>query len=415
MPNESDTPVAPSPEPSPEVTAGAARRTPRWRRVVSVILVVLAAILAPLTVTAVWLKDRILSTDGYVSTVTPLVDDPAVTDALANRIVTELFAATDLEDRVTSALPGPTQVLGPALTGSLRNLATSTTERFLESDAFETLWVRANTVAHDQIVALFSGRGKDKALTQQGDAIVLDLGAVADSVRDQLVDEGVGVLKRVPIPEGSIEVTLLKSDLIPQLQSVFNLLDDLAVVLPILFLVTVVAAIAVAPRRRRVVVSLGFAVAAATALLSVGVDLGGRITIDQADQASLDTDATKAVYDTLVNALRDWSWLVIAVAVLVAVVALVSSPGWIGRIAERLRGSSPDVPPVAVWARTHRGALWSGVVGLALVVLVVWPAPTLLVLAIVVVLAAIAVALVTALSRMQPRSGLTSPESPAHP
>jgi len=169
-----------------------APRPKRWRRIVAVLLVVLAAFLAPLTVTAVWLHDRILSTDGYVETVTPLVNDPAVTDALANRIVTELFAATDLEKRVTSALPGPVDVLGPALTGSLRNLATATTERFLESDAFERLWIRANTVAHEQIVAMFSGKGK--AVSQHDDAIVLDLGVVADAGRDKLVDRGGGVL-----------------------------------------------------------------------------------------------------------------------------------------------------------------------------------------------------------------------------
>jgi len=379
-----------------------APRPKRWRRIVAVLLVVLAAFLAPLTVTAVWLHDRILSTDGYVETVTPLVNDPAVTDALANRIVTELFAATDLEKRVTSALPGPVDVLGPALTGSLRNLATATTERFLESDAFERLWIRANTVAHEQIVAMFSGKGK--AVSQHDDAIVLDLGVVADAVRDKLVDRGVGVLKRVPIPEGSIEITLLQSDLIPQLQTTFRVLDDLATVLPILFVVIVVAAIGVAPRRRRIVVGLGFGVAASTALLTVGVDLGRRVTVDQADQASLNTDATKAVYDALVVALRDWSSYVIAVSLLVAVAALVSSPGWIGRIAERLRGSSPDVPPVAVWVREHRGVLWGAVVGLALVVLVVWPTPTLPVVAVVVLLAAIALAAITALARMKARA-----------
>ncbi len=376
-------------------------RPKRWRRVVAVVLVVLAAFLAPLTVTAVWLHERILSTDGYVETVTPLVNDPVVTDALANRIVTELFAATDIEDRVTSALPGPVDVLGPALTRSLRNLATTTTERFLESDAFESLWIRANTVAHKQIVAMFSGEGD--AVSQRDDAIVLDLGVVADAVRDRLVERGVGVLKRVPIPEGSIEITLLESDLIPQLQTTFRILDDLADVLPILFVVTVVAAIGIAPRRRRIVAALGFGVAATTALLSVGVDLGRRVTVDQADQASLNADATKAVYDALVVELRELSSYVIAIALLVGVVALVSSPGWIGRIAERLRGSSPDVPPVAVWVRAHRGALLAGVAGLALVVLMVWPTPTLLVVAVVVLLAAIATAAVTALARMKPR------------
>jgi hypothetical protein len=374
----------------------------RWRRVVAILLVVVAALLAPLTVTALWVRDRILRTDGYVETVTPLASDETVTDALAQRIVNELFAATDLEDRVTGALPGPVDVLGPALTGSLRNLALAQTERFLESDTFESLWIRANRAAHEQVVAMFTGRGD--AVTKQDDAIVLDLGAVADAVRERLVDRGVGVLNRVEVPKGAIEVTIFESSLVPQLQTLFDVLDTLATVLPIVFVAVVVGAVAVAPRRRRIIVALGLSVAASTALLSVGIDLGRRITLDEATQASLNADATKAVYDTLVVALRDWSWYVIAGGLLVAVVALASSPGWIGRAAERVRGSSPDVPPAAIWVRAHRTTVAAGLVGLGLLVLVLWPTPTFLVFAIVVLVTAVALATVLALARMQPRS-----------
>lgn len=384
----------------------------RWRRVVAVVLVVAAALLAPLAVTARWVHERILDTDGYVDTVAPLASNEVVTDALANRIVTELFAATDLEDRITGALPGPAEVLGPALTGSLQSLALGQTERFLESATFEDLWVRANRAAHEQVVAMFTGN-RD-AVRQQDDAIVLDLGVAADKVRERLVEEGVGVLKRVEIPDGAIEVTILESDLVPQLQTVFDALDTLATVLPVLFVVAVLAAIAIAPRRRRIVVALGLGVAATCALLAVAIDLGRRVTVDQASQASLNTDATKEVYDTLVAALRDWSWYAIVLGLFVAVVALVSSPGWIGRIADLLRGSSTEVPPVAVWVRAHRTPLWAGIVGLALVVLVVWPAPTFLVLAVVTLVAAVAIAGVTALSRMKPRPS-AAPEAAAPP
>lgn len=391
--------------------AAAAPATPkRWRRIVAVVLVIVAALLAPLAVTARWVHDRILDTDGYVETVAPLANDEVVTDALANRIVTQLFAATDLQERITDALPGPVDVLGPALTGSLRNLALGQTQRFLESDTFEQLWVRANQGAHEQVVAMFTGQGD--TVKKRDDAIVLDLGAAADKVRERLVDRGVGVLKRVEIPDGAIEVTILESDLVPRLQTAFDALDALAIVLPILFVVAVVAAIAIAPRRRRIVVGLGLGVAATTALLSVGIDLGRRETVDEASQASLNTDATKVVYDTLVVALRDWSTYVIALGLLVAVVALVSSPGWIGRIANRLRGSSTEVPPFAVWTREHRTPLWAGIVGVALLVLLVWPTPTFLVLAIVALLAAVAVAAVSALSRMGPRPS-PAPEAAA--
>lgn len=413
-------PAAPAPEtPAPETPPAAPKPAKpahpgRARRIVAILLVVLAAILAPLTVTAVWVHDRILDTDGYVDTVAPLAENQTVTDALAHRIVTELFAATDLQKRITDALPGPTDVLGPALTGSLRNLALGQTEQFLESDTFAQLWTRANRLAHEQVVAMFTGKGS--AVDQHDDAIVLDLGEVADQVRQRLVDRGVGVLKRVQIPSDTIEVTLLESDLVPKLQTTFDTLDTLATVLPILFVATVVAAIAIAPRRRRIVVSTGLAVAATTALLSVGIDLGRRETVDQASRASLDVDATKAVYDTLVVALRDWSWYVIVISLFVALVALVSSPGWIGRLAERLRGSSPEVPAAATWVREHRGPLAAGIAGLGLLILVIWPTPTFLAFAVVVLLVAVGIATVVALSRMQPRATAGSaPPEPAAP
>jgi len=176
--------------------------------------------------------------------------------------------------------------------------------------------------------------------------------------------------------------------------------------------VVLVAALAIAPRRRRIVVGLGLGIAAATALVLIALDVGRRVTLDQANSADLNNEATKAVYDTLVTALRDWAWLVIVLALFVAVVALVSNPAWIGRVAEKLRGSSSETPPVAVWVRQNRLALGGGVVGVALVTLVVWPTPTLLVVAMVVLLMAFALALVTALSRMK---GSVAPEAAGTP
>ena len=407
--------LAPVAEAAPDPTPAAPRRPARWRRWVAILLVIVAALLAPLAITAKWVHDRILDTNGYVDTVAPLANEPVVTDALANRIVTELFAATDLQDRITDALPGPTDVLGPALTGSLKNLATTQTENLLESDTFESLWVQANRVAHEQVVAMFTGKGE--AVDQQNDAIVLDLGVVADKVRQRLVDRGVGVLKRVEIPSDTIEVTLFQSDLVPHLQTAFDALDRLSTILPILFVITVVAALAIAPRRRRYVVGLGLGVAAMSALLSVGIDLGRRATVAQAGQASLNVDATKVVYDTLVVALRDWSWYAIVLGLFVAVVALVSSPGWIGRVAEWLRGSSPEVPPVAQWVRQYRALLSAGIAAAGLVVLVIWPTPTFLVFAVTVLIVAVLIATVVALARMQPRppAAALEPAEPAAP
>ena len=61
--------AGPGAEPTP--TAGPAARR-RWRTVVAALLLVLACLLAPLSLVAVWTRNQLIDTDRYVATVTPL-------------------------------------------------------------------------------------------------------------------------------------------------------------------------------------------------------------------------------------------------------------------------------------------------------------------------------------------------------
>ena len=62
------------------------RRTPRWRRILVSLLVIVGCVLAPLSVLSVWIRNTMLDTDQYVETVGPLIDNPDVQSALATRI-----------------------------------------------------------------------------------------------------------------------------------------------------------------------------------------------------------------------------------------------------------------------------------------------------------------------------------------
>jgi hypothetical protein len=319
----------------------------KTRRVVAVVLVVLAAILAPLAVTGYWLHDRILTTDGYVDTVAPLADDPEITDAVATRIVDTIFERAKVQDRITGALPGPVDALGGTLTSSLRNVATNQTERFLESDAFQRLWEQTNRLAHEQVVAMFTGEGDTVSIDE--DQIVLDLGVVADKVRQELVDRGVGILDRVRIPDDTATIVLFQSDDVPRLQSLFRVLNDLSIALPIAFVLVVAAAVAVSVRRRRTLIQLGIAVAATMALLLIVIHFFENEYVDQVNERDLDETAARAVFETLVSALRDWSWFVLVLSLVVAVVAFVSDPRKLEWVTRRVRGrSSATSEPAAL-------------------------------------------------------------------
>jgi hypothetical protein len=365
------------------------------------LLVVLTALLAPLSVTAVWVHERILTTDGWVETVAPLADDPAVTDAVAQRVVNALFDKADVQDRISDLLPGPVDALGRTFTNSLRNLATTQTGNFLESDAFQSLWEEANRVAHEQVVAMFSGKGD--ALENHDGQVVLDLGAVADKVRQRLVDRGVGILKRVEIPEGQAQIVLFQSDAVTQMQTLFRVLDDLWIVLPIAFLVVAGVAIAVSARRRRTVIALGLAVTAGSLLLLAILHYARREYLSAATDHQLNGEAAEAVFDTIVSKLESWTWMLLLVALVAAVAAFFTDPAKLEWVARKLHGDrAANRSGVAPWVRDHRLALSVGGAAGALVVLAVWPSPTVLVALLIAVVLALYLGVVTAVGRLAP-------------
>jgi hypothetical protein len=61
-------------------------RRRRWRTVVAVLLIVLGCVLAPLAGVAVWARNQVTNTDRYVATVAPLASDPAIQNAVADKI-----------------------------------------------------------------------------------------------------------------------------------------------------------------------------------------------------------------------------------------------------------------------------------------------------------------------------------------
>ena len=63
---------------------------------VATLLIVIGCILAPLSVVAVWAKNQVTNTDRYVATVAPLADDPAIQNAVADRVTAEIFSYLDV-------------------------------------------------------------------------------------------------------------------------------------------------------------------------------------------------------------------------------------------------------------------------------------------------------------------------------
>src|SRR3954451_24547601 len=93
----------------------------RLRAISSVVLIVVACILAFVSVIAVWTRALVLNTDAYVRAVRPLIEKPALRDELSLRIVDELYQHVDVKRLLRDALPKRGDVLAPTLAQGIRD------------------------------------------------------------------------------------------------------------------------------------------------------------------------------------------------------------------------------------------------------------------------------------------------------
>jgi hypothetical protein len=68
-----------------------------WRTPVAAVLIVAGCILAPLSVVAVWTANQVSDTSMYVANVAPLIKDPAIQNALTNKLTSEIVAKIDVK------------------------------------------------------------------------------------------------------------------------------------------------------------------------------------------------------------------------------------------------------------------------------------------------------------------------------
>ncbi|HET9008168.1 MAG TPA: hypothetical protein VFQ04_15770, partial [Actinomycetes bacterium] len=108
-----------------EPTPGAGRvGRQRWRSIVATLMIVVACVLAPLSVVAIWTRNQVTNTDRYVATVSPLADDPTIQNAITDQITAQVFNYIDVQGLTNQAVDALTERgLTPALATQLRALA----------------------------------------------------------------------------------------------------------------------------------------------------------------------------------------------------------------------------------------------------------------------------------------------------
>lgn len=420
------------------------RRWARTRRILVGGLVVVFALLLPETVTLTWAHYTVLNTNGFESTVGPLVSKPAVTEAVATEVTNEIFNALNAQDRVANALPPKASFLAGPITTGTKGYVQNGVTKVLQSSQFQTLWVQATRFAHSQLVAVL--RDKSSTVTTTNGQVVLDLVPLLNSSLQNIQGFVSGVVGKpvtlptitanevpavaceriaaaldVAVPSTCGQIPLFPADKLLEARRAVKAFDRS---LLLLIVTPAVAALALwlSRRRRRTLLQL-----AAGGVLSLVIT---RRAIDWLEHTLVNTGhpqfkaARQAIMTQMLGGFFNVTrWLLIGLIVLF-LLALVTGPyaraqalrRWLGRLvgegwnlAVATSGRAHDDATI-VWVRSHLDLLRIAGVALAVLLLLVISVSVLGFLIIAVLLAAYEFGL-WRLSHREP----TPPDAPAEP
>jgi hypothetical protein len=396
---------------------------------VSIVLIVLGCIVAPVAVLGVWAGNEVSDTGRWVATVEPLIHDPAIQNVLTDKITAEITnrlnvtgtidqASAQLNARGLTRISSLLNSFGPQIASSVTGFIHSTVHRVISGPRVAKLWVQVNTVAHQAVVQVLSGQGNG-AISSSNGQITLNLGPFITVVKQDLVDHGFSLASN--IPPISPTVALFQAKDLGKAQAGYRLIKTLKIVLPILALVLLAAGVWVARGRRRALIGAALGLAGSMLVLAIGLLIARSIYLNSVPPSVLPGDAAAAAFDAMVYFIRVGLRVVLAVGLVVAIGAFITGPsraaiqtrsalkswlGWIRNFGER-RGVSTG--PVGEWTYAHRRGLRIGAVALFALIFVFWGHPTGLVVIVLVIVLLLVLGLIELIGRPPAEPGTAAP------
>jgi hypothetical protein len=378
----------------------------------------LGCILAPVSVLAVWSANQVSDTSRYVANIEPLIHDPAVQNALTDKVTAEITsnlnvtgyvnqAATLLTDKGLPRVGTLLQTFGPSVASAVAGYIHSTVHKIVTSPQFARTWLQVNTVAHQEIVSALSGQ--KGAVSVSNGQVTIDLAPFITIVKQALVARGFTLVNRLPAIHPTL--ALFSARELTKAQTAYRLINDLKIVLPILTLVLIAAGVYIARGHRRALIGAGLGFAASMLVLGLGLLIFRGIYLNSVPNSALPSNAAAAIFDTFVRFIRTALRTLLVVGLVVAAAAFLTGPsvtavqtrrgfksglGWIRNTGEH---AGLTTGPVGRWTYAHRKGLRIGAVGLFALIFVFWGRPTAQVVILLAVLLLVVLGLIELIGR----------------
>ena len=237
-------------------------------------ILVVAALLLPIALTAFWAQRTLVDTERYIATVAPLAKDPTIQQAVGDKVSSVLIAQIDAGNRLQNVLPDQLAPLAPLVAGGVNNFVEQQVDQFLTSPKFAEVWEGINRRLQASLITALSG-DPSGAVTIEGDQVILDTGDLIEIVKQRLVDRGLSWAANIPVPPlVDRQVVLLTSPQLQTARTAYAIGQPVAQWLIWFVILLFVLAVLLSTRRARMVIGVGVVFAVAAIMLKLGLAFG---------------------------------------------------------------------------------------------------------------------------------------------
>ena len=295
----------------------------RMRMILARVLVVLAALIAALSLLAGFIRYQALDNETFSDSAAELIADPTIRDQIALTLVEALYANVDVQAALEERLPTDQQGLAGPIAAVARELADRAAIRVLERPRAQELWVRSLSTTHEQLLRVL-----DDDLTHvqtEGGFVVLNLRPLVVQLGERVAIFG-RVAEKLPPDTGRIQIMEAN-----QLEAAQDATDWLQILGRFLWLVPIaLAALAVwlaGDRKRSIVRMIAIGAIAAGMLVLVARSVAGNYVVDNLVQTESVRPAAADTWEILTALLRDGGRTLVGVGLVLLLGVWLVGPG----------------------------------------------------------------------------------------
>jgi hypothetical protein len=311
---------------------------PGWlRAVISFVLIFMAVVITPNAVVASWLKMQVTDTNNFVEMTTTALQNPAVEDYVSKEVSTLIIDELDIDglttqlfDGLETALPlgdkaaAALSLLEQPLANGAKSMITNVTDKVIKSDQFENVTEKVLTVSHTQIMNLLRGDNSGAIVADEQGVLGIQVGPIVEAVKDELVNQGVGLANKIPKIDAVIEIG--KVDGLVEARIALSALDAAGYWLPIIVLVMLILGVLAARQRARATVWAGIGIVLSTGAVLSGLSIGKYAFLATVSPQIIPGDAASVIFAALTDRLNQLLVATLIIGVFIAVTAYFVGP-----------------------------------------------------------------------------------------